>query len=126
MQGDGGQLDRYCIFLDHMEKLRNSTNWDGVKNIKKESPAYTAMANYELAKSLSKVLHLSQMANQYVLTPNGFMPFVSRILELYEKITSNGIDVPIDITRPLANFDTVSTILIPTKLSVLSSLQGGL
>ena len=85
IQGDGGQLDRYCIFLDHMEKLRNSTDWDGVKNIKKESPAYTAMANYELAKSLSKVLHLSQMANQYVLTPNGFMPFVSRILELYEK-----------------------------------------
>lgn len=85
IQGDGGELDRYCIFLDHMEKLRNSIDWDGAKNIKKESPAYTAMANYELAKSLSKVLHLSQMANQYVLTPNGFMPFVSRILELYEK-----------------------------------------
>ena len=48
------------------------------------------------------------------------------VLELYEKITSNGIEVPIDITRPLANFDTVLTILIPTKLSVLSSLQGGL
>ena len=85
IQGDNGQLDLYCIFLDHMEKLRNSTDWDGIKNIKKESSAYTAMANYELAKSLSKVLHLSQMANQYVLTPNGFMPFVSRILELYEK-----------------------------------------
>ena len=48
------------------------------------------------------------------------------VLELYEKITSNGIEVPVDITRPLANFDTVLTILIPTKLSVLSSLQGGL
>lgn len=89
IQGDSGQLDRYCIFLDHMEKLRNSTDWDGAKNIKKESPVYTAMANYELAKSLSKVLHLSQMANQYVLTPNGFMPFVSRILELYEKKGGN-------------------------------------
>ena len=43
------------------------------------------MANYELSKSLSKVLHLSDKGNQYVLTPNGFMPFVSRILELYEK-----------------------------------------
>ena len=86
IQGDSGKLDRYCVFLDHMEKLRNPKNWsDGAKNIKKESPAYTAMANYELAKSLSKVLHLSQMANQYVLTPSGFMPFVSRILELYEK-----------------------------------------
>lgn len=85
IQGDGGQLDQYCLFLDHLEKLRNSEEWNGEKNIKKESPAYTAMANYELSKSLSKVLHLSQSANQYVLTPNGFMPFVSRILELYEK-----------------------------------------
>ena len=85
IQGDGGQLDQYCMFLDHLEKLRNSTDWNGVKNIKKESSVYTAMANYELSKSLSKVLHLSQIANQYVLTPNGFMPFVSRILELYEK-----------------------------------------
>ena len=25
------------------------------------------------------------MDNQYVLTPNGFMPYISRILELYEK-----------------------------------------
>jgi hypothetical protein len=85
IQGDGGQLDQYCLFLEHLEKLRNSEDWDGEKNIKKESPVYTAMANYELYKSLSKILHLSQSANQYVLTPNGFMPFVSRILELYEK-----------------------------------------
>ena len=67
-----------------MQNLRSS--WDQAdKNMKKISSAYTAMANYELAYSISKVLHLSQAANQYVLTPNGFMPFVSRILELYEK-----------------------------------------
>lgn len=82
---DGSPLSVYCQFLDHVEKLRYSVDWDGEKNIKKESPAYTAMANYELSKSLSKVLHLSDKGNQYVLTPNGFMPFVSRILELYEK-----------------------------------------
>lgn len=79
-----GQVDSYIKFLDHMQNLRSS--WDQAdKNMKKVSPAYTAMANYELAHSISKVLHLSRVANQYVLTPNGFMPFVSRILELYEK-----------------------------------------
>ena len=57
---------------------------------------------------------------------NGIDYSTETVLELYEKLTSNRIKVPIDITRPLANFDTVSTILIPTKLSVLSSLQGGL
>ena len=85
IQGDKGPLDNYCLFLQRMEQLRNSIEWDGKKNIKMESPAYTAMANYELSNSLSKILHLSQAANQYVLTPNGFMPFVSRILELFEK-----------------------------------------
>ena len=83
IQGSG-QVDLYINFLDHMQNLRSS--WDQAdKNMKKISSAYTAMANYELAYSISKVLHLSQAANQYVLTPNGFMPFVSRILELYEK-----------------------------------------
>jgi hypothetical protein len=48
------------------------------------------MADYELARSINKVLHLSQSANQYVLTPNGFVPFVTRILELYEKNGGNG------------------------------------
>ena len=43
------------------------------------------MANYILGTQLSKVLHLSKMDNQFVLTPNGFMPYVSRILELHEK-----------------------------------------
>ncbi len=63
---------------------------------------------------------------QNICNDNSIDYSTETVLELYEKITSNGIDVPIDITRPLANFDTVSTILIPTKLSVLSSLQGGL
>lgn len=85
IQGENNQFDIYCRFLKHIEELRYSEKWNGEKNIKKESPAYKAMANYELAKSLSKVLHLSKMANQYVLTPNGFMPFVTRIMELYEK-----------------------------------------
>ena len=80
---DGGTND-YTAFLGHLQQLYNT--WDTEhKNIKKSSPVYGAMANYQLATQLSKVLHLSQMDNQYVLTPNGFMPYVSRILELYEK-----------------------------------------
>lgn len=80
---DGGSND-YTAFLGHLQQLYNT--WDVEhKNIKKSSPVYGAMANYQLATQLSKVLHLSQMDNQYVLTPNGFMPYVSRILELYEK-----------------------------------------
>ena len=80
---DGG-TNNYTMFLDHLQQLYIS--WDEEhKNIKKSSPVYSTMANYQLATQLSKVLHLSQMDNQYVLTPNGFMPYISRILELYEK-----------------------------------------
>ena len=84
IQGDDKELDIYLKFLNHINNLKQT--WDiNNKNIKKESQAYRAIADYELSKSLSKVLHLSKMANQYVLTPKGFVPFVSRILELYEK-----------------------------------------
>lgn len=47
-------------------------------------------------------------------------------LELYEKLNELGIQTDVDITRPIAKFDTVATILVPTKMSVLSNLQGGL
>lgn len=91
IKGESGEMSKYCDFLQHIEQLRNTINnkWNGKKHIKKESDVYYAMANYELAKSLSTVLHLTQSANQYVLTPNGFMPFVTRILELYEKKGGN-------------------------------------
>ena len=80
---DGGYND-YVRFLGHLQQLYVS--WDTEhKNIKKSSPVYGAMANYQLATQMAKVLHLSENNNQYVLTPNGFMPYVSRILELYEK-----------------------------------------
>jgi hypothetical protein len=72
-----------------MNNLKATWDKDN-KNMKKESPAYRAMADYELARSINKVLHLSQSANQYVLTPRGFVPFVTRILELYEKNGGSG------------------------------------
>ncbi len=88
IQGDNNELGKYLDFLEHMNKLKRTWDNDN-KNMKKESGVYRAMADYELARSISKVLHLSQTANQYVLTPNGFMPFVSRIIELYEKNSSS-------------------------------------
>jgi len=81
------RVSRYIDFLNGVQGLYRS--WDAAeKNIKKQTQEYTAMANYCLATQLSKVLHLSQLGNQYVLTPNGFMPFVTRIIELYEKAGS--------------------------------------
>lgn len=89
IQGDDGALDVYLDFLDHMNQLKATWDADN-KNMKKETSAYRAMADYELSRSIHKVLHLSQTANQYVLTPRGFVPFVTRILELYEKNGGNG------------------------------------
>lgn len=89
IQGEGGAFDNYLDFLEHMNRLKATWDKDN-KNMKKETSAYRAMADYELARSISKVLHLSQSANQYVLTPNGFVPFVSRIIELYEKSGGSG------------------------------------
>lgn len=80
----GSEADLYIDFLDGVQDLYQT--WDtSHKNIKTQAPEYTAMANYALATQLNKVLHLSQINNQYVLTPQGFMPFTDRILQLYEK-----------------------------------------
>lgn len=83
-QGDS-KVDQYIDFLQRVQMLYKT--WDAEKhaNIKTRSDVYTAMGNYTLATQLSKVLHLSQLDNQYVLTPRGFMPFVTRIIELYER-----------------------------------------
>ena len=43
---------------------------------------------------------------------------------LYNLLINAGITVNIDLQKPLATFDCVLTILPPTKLSVLSSLNG--
>lgn len=80
----GSEADLYIDFLDGVQELYQSWDIDH-KNIKTQSTEYTAMANYALSTQLSRVLHLSQMGNQYVLTPQGFMPFIDRILQLYEK-----------------------------------------
>lgn len=45
---------------------------------------YNALANYGLATVLSKVLHLSERGNQYLLTPSGFITFPERLAQLFK------------------------------------------
>lgn len=82
--GQGDKCAIYTSFLDRIQTLYNTWDTDH-KNIKTRSDVYTAMANYNLASQLNKVLHLSKYDNQYVLTPNGFMTYTERIIELYKK-----------------------------------------
>ena len=58
--------------------------WDPQsRQMKVVSPAYQAFADYGVASMLSKILHLSQTENQYLLTTSGFITYTERILELY-------------------------------------------
>lgn len=45
---------------------------------------YNALANYGLATVLSKVLHLSERGNQYLLTPSGFITYPERLAQLFK------------------------------------------
>lgn len=83
--GQGGNCAQYIDFLNRIQGLYNTWDKDDHKNIKTQSAAYIAMANYTLASQLNKVLHLSSYENQYVLTPNGFVTYAERIADLYRK-----------------------------------------
>lgn len=56
--------------------------------VKDSSRDYNMLADYGLATVLSKVLHIGQYGNDYVLTPSGFTTFSSRIAELMKKKNS--------------------------------------
>lgn len=80
---DGG-VEPYLNFLDHLENLQRS--WDTEhKNIKKQSPVYNSMADIQIANQLSMILHLSQLGNSFLLTPQGFVPYSERIKELFDR-----------------------------------------
>lgn len=69
--------------LNRVDNLRIS--WDEFdKNIKTQSSAYNALADYGLATVLNKVLHLDENENSYILTPFGFMTYEDRIEQLFE------------------------------------------
>lgn len=68
--------------FERLNSLQQS--WDPEsKQIKVVSPAYQAFADYGVASMLSKILHLTQTENQYLLTPSGFITYTDRIIELY-------------------------------------------
>ena len=50
---------------------------------------YNALANYGLATVLHKILHLSEMGNQYLLTPSGFIDYPTRLQQLFESRQSS-------------------------------------
>ena len=58
---------------------------------------YNALANYGLATVLSKILHLSERGNQYLLTPSGFITYPERLSQLF-KTNSSVVKVRGDVT----------------------------
>ena len=77
------KVDSIIYVFQRLDDLRRS--WDqNNKQMKIQSPAYQAFADYGVASVLDKILHLSQSDNQYLLTPNGFITYAERILEMYK------------------------------------------
>lgn len=77
------KVDSIIYVFQRLDDLRRS--WDqNNKQMKIQSPAYQAFADYGVASVLDKILHLSQSDNQYLLTPKGFITYTERILEMYK------------------------------------------
>lgn len=79
----------YMLFLEHSKRI-----YDQQKQIKNKSgdvrnrdEKYQLMADYSLSSQLSKILYLSQMDNQYLLTSDGFISYPERIQQLYEELS---------------------------------------
>lgn len=84
--GEYDKVDKLAISVYHTFSLLHSLNKaeNGVQPwmVKDVSNDYNALANYGLATVMSKVLHLSEQGNQFVLTPFGFMTFSARMKQL--------------------------------------------
>lgn len=84
--GEYDKVDKLAISVYHTFSLLHSLN--SVENsiqpwmVKDTGDDYNALANYGLATVMSKVLHLSEQGNQFVLTPFGFMTFSARMKQL--------------------------------------------
>lgn len=66
-----------------LDKENPADKW--VSNDSELSVYFQALANYGLATVLYKVLHLDvQKGNQYLLTPDGFMLFSQRFIQLFK------------------------------------------
>lgn len=84
--GEYDKVDKLAISVYHTFRLLHSLNSaeNGVQPwiVKNTGDDYNALANYGLATVMSKVLHLSEQGNQFVLTPFGFMTFSARMKQL--------------------------------------------
>lgn len=84
--GEYDKVDKLAISVYHTFSLLHSLN--SAENdiqpwmVKDTGSDYNALANYGLATVMSKVLHLSEQGNQFVLTPYGFMTFSARMKQL--------------------------------------------
>lgn len=91
--GEYDKIDKLAISVYHTFRLLHSLNSaeNGIQPwmVKNTGDDYNALANYGLATVMSKVLHLSEQGNQFVLTPFGFMTFSARMKQLLK--TSNYI-----------------------------------
>ena len=91
--GEYDKIDKLAISVYDTFRLLHSLNSaeNGIQPwmVKNTGDDYNALANYGLATVMSKVLHLSEQGNQFVLTPFGFMTFSARMKQLLK--TSNYI-----------------------------------
>ena len=80
------KVDKLAISVYHtfslLHSLNNAENSVQPWMVKDTGDDYNALANYGLATVMSKVLHLSEQGNQFVLTPFGFMTFSARMKQL--------------------------------------------
>lgn len=84
--GEYDKVDKLAISVyrtfELLHTLNNSENSTQPWKVQNTSGDYNALANYGLATVMSKVLHLSEQGNQFVLTPYGFMTFSARMKQL--------------------------------------------
>lgn len=84
--GEYDKVDKLAISVYHtfslLHSLNNAENSVQPWMVKDTGDDYNALANYGLATVMSKVLHLSEQGNQFVLTPFGFMTFSARMKQL--------------------------------------------
>lgn len=84
--GEYDKVDKLAISVYHtfslLHSLNNAENNIQPWMVKDTGDDYNALANYGLATVMSKVLHLSEQGNQFVLTPFGFMTFSARMKQL--------------------------------------------
>lgn len=61
--------------------------WDPDNSMKKQDPAYQTMVKFGAATRADRILSLSKLENQFMVTPKGFVSYSERMEELFAKKT---------------------------------------